>query len=115
MDEKRLKNIALIVGCFGLFGLFFLSKVIVPPEFLVSDLNEAMIDNPVRLSGSISNLRNLKTVSMASLDDGSGKVILVSFDGFPDGIITNDEVVVDGKVQVYNGELEIIVSEIILN
>lgn len=112
MDEKKLRNLALIVGIVGLVGLFWMSRVIDPPSMIISDLSESMIDEPVTISGEITNIKNLKTVSMAKLEDDSGEISIVSFDGFPESVSNGDFVNVEGKVALYEESLEIIVNNI---
>ncbi len=112
MDEKKLRNLALIVGIIGLVGLFLMSRLIDPPSILIGEISESMIDEPVKISGTLTSIKNVKTVSMAKIEDDSGEVSIVSFEGFPESVGNGDFVEVEGKVAVYEEKLEIIVSKI---
>ena len=112
MRERTFLIIAVIWSLVGLFVLLLLASFAQPPQLKISDL-EQNVGKIVQLNNvSVSAISYGKDTVFLKLRDSTGEISAVYF-GTPEyEIIENDAVAVKGKVQLYKGNIEIVIQEL---
>ena len=103
-----LKLIALITAAIGIIAIIFLSNMLEPKSSPISKLNSNMVGEYVKVSGSVSNIKQSKITSFTIKDDSSD-IYAFSYDKLN---MTPGEYELIGKVNEYHGILEIEISKI---
>lgn len=120
-DDKLLK-IALITSLIGLVGLIAFSPTIEVKKVNINEINNAMIDEEVKINGVITNIAqsHSKTSYFLTINDGEAQIQLIIFENQVAEIqsknldienFKNHKVEVVGTVTQYNSELELILSK----
>ena len=100
----QLTKLALITFLTGLIALFFLSQSLEPKQVKISEINSKMMDNYVKIKGTITKIRQFDTLTSLSVNDNTDNITVIC----PKTNISKDSFVeVIGKVKEYNGILEI--------
>ena len=109
MDDKVLFKIALFVSLVGLVLLLYISDVdeVAP----VSDVSEVGEDDVVKLNGEVLSVRSVEGLTIINLDV-EGDVIKVVASGDVN-LSVGDVISVEGKMIIYNGELELEASRVV--
>lgn len=102
-----LKKIALVTAIVGIIALILLSLNLEPKEMKISDINDKMIGQYVRVSGDVEKIKHSSVTSFTIKDD-SGDIYAFSYENLN---VTNGKYELIGKVNEYHGVLEIEVSE----
>lgn len=105
MEIKDKHLIILIITCLVLLSL---SLNLEPPEFRISEINKAMLDQKVTIQGSITRLKELPSVTFFELNNQN--LTFVSFDD--PHLRINQTIRVVGTVKLYNNSLEVIAEVI---
>jgi DNA/RNA endonuclease YhcR with UshA esterase domain len=113
MQERTFLLLAVLWSLIGLFILILLVNFAQPSVLQISDLEENV--------GKIVQLDNLAVASVSyktdtvflTLEDPTGKMSAVYFDKPKFDLLKGDLVSVRGKVQLYKGNLEIVIQELI--
>ena len=113
MQEKTLLKIALITSLLGLSILYAISDNI---EIKEKDIEKITIENKdefVKLSGIVSNLVNSEKVMILEITQPQ-EITVVLFKNKNNSIDINEgnEVEIFGKVDEYNGKMEIIAERV---
>jgi len=113
MQEKILLKIALITSLLGLSILYAISDNI---EIKEKDIEKITIENKdefVKLSGIVSNLVNSEKVMILEITQPQ-EITVVLFKNKNNSIDINEgnEVEIFGKVDEYNGKMEIIAERV---
>ncbi len=113
MQERTFLIIAVIWSLIGLFVLLLLASFAEPPKLAVSEL-EGQVGKIVELDAvNVTSVSYKEDTIFLKLEDSTGKISAVYFDKPKFDLIENDVVSVRGKVQLYKGDLEIIIQELI--
>ena len=118
IDDENLKKICLILTIIGLIVLFFVVNNIKPLQVNISQIDESKIGNYIMVTGKIITKPVWKNDNLFfTIKDESGKIKIVMFSQdtrkYPElNIAKNDEVLVEGRVNEYKGELEIVAKKI---
>ena len=114
MKTKALLKLSLITALIGTFLVIILANNLEPLIIEISNINENMIDEWVKIQGNVTNERNVGGLTILTIYDGSGgiratlrKKTDVKFEGY--------EVVILGKIFEYKNEIEIEISKISIN
>jgi RecJ-like exonuclease len=100
----HLTKLALITFLIGLIALFFLSQNLEPKQVKISDINSKMMDNYVKLQGTVVKIKQFDTLTSLTVSDNTDNITVIC----PKTNISKDSFIeVIGKVQEYNGILEI--------
>lgn len=119
-DDKLLK-MALVTSMIGLIGLILFTPSIEVKEVKIEDITRSMIDEEVSINCVVTEVKSSKSGSsyFMTINDGTGQMTLVIFEGQVTQMQTNSfdiedfkdkEVNVVGKITEYNGEMEIVLS-----
>jgi DNA/RNA endonuclease YhcR with UshA esterase domain len=111
MQERTLLIVALVWSLIGLFILLVLASFSQPPQLNISQLNDK-IGKVVVLNANIASVDYKQDTVFLSLEDSTGNIPAVFFGSPKYEIIVGDSVAVKGKVQLYKGEIEIVVQEL---
>jgi len=113
MQTQMLLKVSLVTSFIGLLFLFFLSENIEPKLIQISEINEKMFDEYVKISGKVTSSRETQGLYILSIKDSSSEI---------QGIIykqnnkiqfsENEEIEIIGKVSEYKGQLQIEISEL---
>ncbi|MFH0830112.1 MAG: exodeoxyribonuclease VII large subunit [Candidatus Aenigmatarchaeota archaeon] len=114
MKDETLLKVSLIIAAIGLIFLFLLSGSIQPNVMAVAQLNGDILDQKVQVTGTSSSIRTSSAGhTFFTLTDDTGKISVVAFAGSklqpPNGTCV---VTVKGRLQEYNGKLEIVAEAI---
>lgn len=121
ITDDKLLRIALITSLIGIIGLIAFSPTIEVKEVDIKDINNAMIDEEVRIDGVITDIAqsSSKTSYFLTINDGDAQIQLIIFENQVEEIqsknldiedFKNRKVQVVGTVTQYNSELELILS-----
>lgn len=121
ITDDKLLRIALITSLIGIIGLIAFSPTIEVKEVDIKDINNAMIDEEVRIDGVITDIAqsSSKTSYFLTINDGDTQIRLIIFENQVAEIqsknldiedFKNRKVQVVGTVTQYNSELELILS-----
>ncbi|WP_305512462.1 MULTISPECIES: exodeoxyribonuclease VII large subunit [unclassified Methanobrevibacter] len=121
ITDDKLLRIALITSLIGIIGLIAFSPTIEVKEVDIKDINNAMIDEEVRIDGVITDIAqsSSKTSYFLTINDGDAQIQLIIFENQVAEIqsknldiedFKNRKVQVVGTVTQYNSELELILS-----
>ena len=112
MKERTFLIIAAIWSLVGLFVLLLLGSFAQPPIVKISDLQNN-IGKIVQLNDArVSSISSHEGTVFLTLEDSTGKIDAVYFGSPTYEIIEDDVVAVKGKVQLYKGDLEIVIQEL---
>lgn len=121
ITDDKLLRIALITSLIGIIGLIAFSPTIEVKEVDIKNINNAMIDEEVRIDGVITDIvqSSSKTSYFLTINDGDTQIRLIIFENQVAEIqsknldiedFKNRKVQVVGTVTQYNSELELILS-----
>ena len=113
MNEQRIFRIALVVGIIGIFLLTIISRNVEPVEIEVCEVNEGLVGKVIGVSGEFVRLREISGGYSFVLKDGGCEVRCVFFGEFDDVDDVFESAGVTGKVQMYNGVLEIMADKVL--
>ena len=110
--QKKILTISLIWALLGLFILSLISIFLPTPQIKISDLDEN-IGRTVLVSAEVTGISYSKNAVFVDLADETGNVTGVFFGTFENSVIRGDKVAVKGKVQLYNGDTELVIQELV--
>jgi DNA/RNA endonuclease YhcR with UshA esterase domain len=122
MKDSQIFTVALIIAILGLSGMVLLSDKITPQEIKIKDLNKGMLDEDVSVVGLVEKIDKSPRINtyFLQLRDETGKTTAVVFDSVVLDLeknnltplsFVNHRVKITGKVQQYNGNMELILND----
>lgn len=108
MKEKTLLKTALICSIVGITVLFFVSGGIPISEKSINSINKEDLDEVVKVKGSVTNIINTTKVTIIEVTQPESMSIILFNDKDRIDLQDGDYVEVIGKVQEYNGKMEVI-------
>src|SRR3990172_2177797 len=111
MQEHRLLAIALIWSVAGLMILLLLAIYAEPQQLQIAGL-ETEIGKIVAVTAEVESVSYKEDTVFMTLSDNTGKIKTVFFGNPSSEIIRGDSVAVKGKIQLYRGNLEIVIQEL---
>ena len=112
MKERVLLVIALVWSLIGLFILMLIANYSEPPQLSVSQL-EDKVGKIVAVNAEVDSISYKQDTVFLTLKDSTGTIAGVFFGNPKYEIIESDSVAVKGKVQLYKGDLEIVIQELV--
>jgi RecJ-like exonuclease len=105
METRSLLKLSLIIAFLGTFALLLLSQNIEPKITKITNINEKMLDEWVKVSGRVVDGQDYGSLRIVTLEDDTASIdcVLNSDKNFSIG----SETEITGKVIEYKGELEI--------
>ncbi len=107
-----LLKICLIFAIAGTFLLLLISQTTEPKLTKISDINKGMLDNFVKISGTIQDFDDKESIKIASLQDETGIIDIVIFEENILALSKGMKVEIIGKVSEYNGKMQVNAEEI---
>jgi len=112
MKERTFLVIAVIWSLIGLFALLVLANFTQTPQLSIAEL-ENSVGKIVALNNvSVSSINYKSDVVFMTLKDSTGEISAVYFGNPKYEIVESDKIAVKGKIQLYKGDLEIIIQEL---
>ena len=104
-------KLSLIISIAGIFLLLFLSNILEPKIININEINEKMLNQKVKISGSIFRIESKEDFQIISIVDETGKIeVLCECDS---NLQENQNIEVIGRVQEYEKYLQIQADKII--
>lgn len=104
-DIYRLCGILAIIG----LGIIYLSQSYLEPQKTeIGDIDETLIGNSVAVNGSINSVSRTDNAVFAEIEDSTGSIQIVDFEARE----MPDKAYLSGYVDVYEGDVQIVVEEI---
>lgn len=114
ISDKKLMKVSLVVALAGIAMIFFAGQLAVQ-NTTISQIKEIDAGKQVIINGIISSYRNSNGNIFFQLGDGTGNITVVMFERTARGqpaAKNGDNVTINGQINVYKNELEIIASSI---
>ena len=111
MRENTLLLFSITWSVIGLLLLLLLAFAAEPEFFQISEL-DTKVGKIVAVQAYVDSVDYAKEVVFLKLNDNTGEILAVLFDQPKDEILVDDIVAIKGKVQIYKGQLEIVVEEL---
>lgn len=109
MKEKTLLKIALICSLVGVVALYLISENMEIKQKNIEKITIDDVDKNVKVKGIVKNLfENEKVMILDVAQEGEIKIVLFKRKNVSIGIGKGDNIEVIGKIDEYEGELEII-------
>ncbi len=108
-------RLALITSVAGAFFLFFLSQAFQARETKIGEISEAMLGQCISVKAKVDSAFYKDNFVLFQLNDGSGKIKAVIFNPSREQRILlqkNSFVRLQGKVQLYEGQLEVVAEAV---
>jgi len=112
MKEKTLLKIALICSITGLFILYILSENISIEEKTIDKIDKSNFGEYVKVKGTVDKVINTENVVIIDVVQPQKISVVLFKEDTNISINEGSEVEVIGKVEDYNGEMEIIGSRV---
>ena len=112
MQIERLTKIAIIMTIVSLITLYSISTNINLEEKQINKINNEDIESQLTINGKINRITELEDVYFLELQQIS-KITIVVFKDEKINIEKDDYVEIEGKVDEYNNNLQIIANKII--
>jgi len=118
ITDKRIMHISLVLVIIGIIGLFIILQFIGPMEISTGMVTSNEIGENVAVGGVVESYFEKDGHVFMDIDDGSGVIKVIMFENTAKSypivysITENDRVFVDGKVELYRNELELVANSI---
>ncbi len=118
IDEKKLLTFAVVISLIGTASLYIYSANQDAERVEINEIDEKMLGSQVETSGFISNIVTLDDQYLVKLNGDQGNISLttfidnrvLSYIDEKDEVRTGAEVFVRGRIDIYEGEINMIVS-----
>ena len=80
MKDETLLKISFIMAVIGLISMGYLSDKLELKHITISSISADMLDQNIKIRGSITNAANMKTIQILEVQDYTGKIEVVLFD-----------------------------------
>jgi len=111
MRKKAVYRISVSLSVIGLAVMFFTEPLISPEKYSVGDIDESMTGEHVKVEGHIGSFNSAQGHLFLDFYDNTGEIDIVEFDS--ETWIDEEELyTVQGHVDIYEGDLQIIAEEI---
>jgi DNA/RNA endonuclease YhcR with UshA esterase domain len=110
ITESDILKACIVLAVIGLELIHISQSFIQPDKVDIGSIDETWIGNSVSVKGTVSSVSSSNETIFLTVEDGSGAITVVDFDGgnYSEGY----SVTVKGYVEVYQSELEIVADEI---
>jgi DNA/RNA endonuclease YhcR with UshA esterase domain len=114
-SKERLSAIALLAAIAGIAILFLLAESFEPKPVKISEINNGLVGWPVRVNAKVESSHKTGNTLLMQVFDGGGRIKAVLFNASKEKqalLCKNCFAILEGKVQLYKGELEIVVESV---
>ncbi|MFA5176335.1 MAG: OB-fold nucleic acid binding domain-containing protein [Candidatus Nanoarchaeia archaeon] len=112
MDNDQLFNICLCLSLICLLMLSLYCEDLKYDEYSIKEINSKMLDQKVRISGTITSITETQGLYILNIKENSDKITVLIFKKEPLDLRKNSFVEVSGSVTEYQDQLEIIAKRI---
>ncbi len=106
-----LTRVALFTAILGTALLLFLSQTLEPKLIKISEINDDVLEQNVKVQGNVASLKKYGNMAIISLEDETEKINVVVYN-LKENISFSGKIQVIGKIKEYNNELEIEANKI---
>lgn len=110
MKKKHLTNISIIISLVGTLILITLAEYSHPPFLEINNITENNLESKITLQTKILSIRTSEGLSFLTLSDSTGTIKALTFDELD--LEKNSKVEIEGVVEKYQGEFEILIDKI---
>lgn len=119
MHDRAIAKLALVMAVVGIAGLFAVNLLLVPTALAVGEIDESRLGQIVSLDATIKTAAVNDGNVFLTLEDGGGEIKAVIWQSVARGtsvydLRAGDEISATGQITSYRGELEIVVSKLVL-
>ena len=114
-SKERLSAIALLAAITGIVLLFLLAESFEPRQAKIGEIGNADVGWPVKINAKIESSYKTGNTLLMQVFDGTGRIKAVAFNVSSEtqaALCKNCFASLEGKVQLYKGELEIVVESV---
>jgi DNA/RNA endonuclease YhcR with UshA esterase domain len=111
MKEKTLLRMSVIFSILGILLLFYISNKIEIDSKKINEIEASDVDKSVKINGVVNNVEQRGTVSIISISQLE-EMDLVVFDSIE--LNKGDYLEVEGKIDEYEGKMQLVADKIIL-
>lgn len=111
MERKKLYKISVFLSVIGLTLMYASSLYLTNKHVEIGEIEKSWSGKNVKVTGKITSYTESGGHAFMDVSDSSGNITVVNFDA-QESFEQGDRVNVTGHVEIYKGELEIIVKEI---
>lgn len=113
MEQEKIALIALLASIAGILFLFTMAQAIEPKEMKIEEISIKEEGMQVKVNARVEEFSQRQGIAFIQLYDGTGKIKAIAFkaEKFPEikkGILAGFE----GKIQIYKGELELVIEKV---
>ena len=116
ITDQKLQKISLIVSIIGILMIFFVSMFASRQYTSIKNITEDMTGQNVNVNGTIISYSLNNGNIFIELGDGTGNITVVMFErtarGHSYNLKTDDNVTVEGQVNIYKNQPEIVANSI---
>lgn len=118
MDDKKIMKFCAILVVIGIIGLFVITTFSTPTSLAISSIDENSVGQIVSISGIVTSYYTSNGHVFMDVDDTTGSIKVVMFEDDAENnpwtydVRKDDEIIINGKIQLYEGELEIIANSV---
>ena len=113
MEEKTILRISLVIAMIGIILLLFITETIEIKSYKIKDLTKKDIDKDVKIKGTITRVTETPGLFIFNIQDETGELTALLFKDEGINITENMQVEIQGTIQEYKDDIEIIVDQII--
>lgn len=110
MKREDFARLCLLVSLVGLGIMYAAGEFLEPEKADIGEISENDVGETLVVEGTVADFYSTDTASFFTLEDGSGSISVTDFDSrkFDNG----ERINVSGQVDLYQGDLQIVASEI---
>jgi len=112
MEEKNLFIASLACSLIGILLIVFIAGKMEVPSFNISDLDRNMLDQQVKLTGTIMAVRETEGLIILTLKDFSGKLPVVIFKPVNEKFKKGSKIVATGTVSEFKKEIQLTAKQV---
>ncbi len=112
MEDKTLIKLCILSASIGLVLLIIISDKLEIPTANIASISKKDINKAIQIKGTIDEAINKGTISIAKIEDKTGKIEVILFKSSNLRLKKGSFVKIDGKVSLYNQKLQIIAEKV---
>lgn len=109
-DQSFLARISITIGVIGLLIIYISSLLLTAESVVITNISRQRAGERVQIVGQVTAVNHNSGTTFLTLKDKTGSIPGVIFSQY--NISAGEEVVAEGEIDIYQGELEMIVNKI---
>jgi len=116
LDDKTIFRVSIALAAAGIILLTLAAYFLQPAKIAISEIDESQVGKVARITGTIESISGTDT-RFLKLSDGYGSITIVVFEREArnidmEGLKVGEEISLTGKISLYRGEIEVILSSL---